>query len=171
MRKEECGYWPNWIVSFSSLSSCDTSTSGLSFHILWKVDLEQWFMLSSWSSQVPSNWPFESLITIDCRWWSRWYLAKCGEKLQVRKEASFVPTPAAETRGLCSTRGESSDNLKSFQVKEWHFTFHLLSPCLSQMVIVGQVPSCFERETCENTAEEKVCQTSFWFEIFWIFHT
>ena len=104
MRKEECGYWPNWIVSFSSLSSCDTSTSGLSFHILWKVDLEQWFMLSSWSSQVPSNWPFESLITIDCRWWSRWYLAKCGEKLQVRKEASFVPTPAAETKGLSSTR-------------------------------------------------------------------
>ena len=119
---EECGYLPNWIVSFSSLSSWDRSTSGLSFHILWKVDFEQWFMLSSWSSQVPSNWPFESLITIDCRWWSRWYLAKCGEKLQVRKEASFVPTPTAETRGLHSTRWV----IRQFEIlSSQGMTFHI----------------------------------------------
>ena len=29
-----------------------------------------------------------------------WHLAKCGEKLHVRKEASFVPTPAADVKGL-----------------------------------------------------------------------
>ena len=40
-----------------------------------------------------------------------WHLAKCGEKLHVRKEASFVPTPAADVKGLDLARWVKNVNL------------------------------------------------------------
>ena len=59
-----------------------------------------------------------------------------------------------------SSRDQGPVNrITSVIIDNFKETCHLLRPCLSQMVMAGQVPSAFDKETCEKTADEKVWKT------------